>query len=171
MNAIVIPTTCNFALIYNMKIKLKLKKRLIIYQLLIMNTLELVMKSQKNIDLFSKNLSKVWKDEEERKDVIYETAFALKSGVPINTVLNEIKTCETFWDFSNFSKYLLLLKEKDDFLTKPISVEDGVLKCPKCGFSKTFTYSTQNRSGDEATSVYGICRNGKCGHKWRANND
>ena len=57
------------------------------------------------------------------------------------------------------------MEEYDSFLIKPFEVDEGVLECNKCGSNKTFSYSKQTRSGDEATTVFATCSN--CGTSWK----
>lgn len=53
----------------------------------------------------------------------------------------------------------------DSFVSNPVDVVEGALTCPKCRSTRTFTYTKQVRSGDEGTSVFGVCAS--CTNKWR----
>ena len=56
------------------------------------------------------------------------------------------------------------IKEYNSFILKPFEVDEGVLTCNKCGSNKTYSYTKQTRSGDEATTVFAICSN--CNARW-----
>ena len=38
------------------------------------------------------------------------------------------------------------------------------MECNRCGSNKTYSYTKQIRSGDEATTVFAICC--KCNNRW-----
>jgi DNA-directed RNA polymerase subunit M/transcription elongation factor TFIIS len=59
------------------------------------------------------------------------------------------------------------LKERDNFVSNPFTVEEGVMQCNKCGSKKTYSQSKQVRSADEGFSTFCMCAN--CGAKWRIN--
>ena len=65
----------------------------------------------------------------------------------------------------NFNNIKLIIEEQDKFIIKPFEVEEGVLECYKCGSNKTYSYTKQTRSGDEATTVFAVCT--QCGDKWK----
>ncbi len=56
---------------------------------------------------------------------------------------------------------------RDEYITSPVDVEEGVMQCTKCGSMKTFSSQKQVRSGDEGFSTFCACVN--CGAKWRIN--
>lgn len=58
-------------------------------------------------------------------------------------------------------------QERDDFITNPFTVEEGVMKCDKCGSKKTYSHQKQVRSADEGFTTFCYCVN--CGAKWRIN--
>ena len=57
------------------------------------------------------------------------------------------------------------MKEFESFILKPFEVDEGVLTCNKCGSNRTFSYTKQTRSGDEATTVFAVCS--KCNARWK----
>ncbi len=58
-------------------------------------------------------------------------------------------------------------KMRDEYITSPIDVEEGVMQCNKCGSMRTFSTQKQVRSADEGFSTFCMCAN--CGAKWRIN--
>ncbi len=56
---------------------------------------------------------------------------------------------------------------RDEYITSPVDVEEGVMQCNKCGSMRTFSSQKQVRSGDEGFSTFCACAN--CGAKWRIN--
>lgn len=58
-------------------------------------------------------------------------------------------------------------KDKDEFVTNPFSVEEGVMQCTKCGSKKTYSTQRQVRSADEGFTTFCYCMN--CSAKWRIN--
>ena len=59
------------------------------------------------------------------------------------------------------------LKIRDEFISNPFTVEEGVMQCNKCGSKKTYSQSKQVRSADEGFTTFCMCSN--CGAKWRIN--
>ena len=57
------------------------------------------------------------------------------------------------------------MKEFELFILKPFEVDEGVLTCNKCGSNRTFSYTKQTRSGDEATTVFAVCS--ICNARWK----
>lgn len=58
-------------------------------------------------------------------------------------------------------------KMRDEYITSPVDVEEGVMQCNKCGSMRTFSAQKQVRSADEGFSTFCLCAN--CGAKWRIN--
>ena len=58
---------------------------------------------------------------------------------------------------------------RDDYLTNPMDVSEGVEPCPKCKCTKSYSYQKQLRSGDEGFSTICTCANPKCRYRWRIN--
>ena len=53
--------------------------------------------------------------------------------------------------------------EQDNFLIKPLEIEEGVLEC-KCGSKRVFSYQKQCRGGDESSTTFAECV--ACKSKW-----
>ena len=77
------------------------------------------------------------------------------------------------WKNKVFSNVSERISEQNEFICNPFEVEEGVFQCkavdPKtgkiCGSRRVFSYSKQDRSCDEGTSVY--CQCVACKAKWR----
>lgn len=99
---------------------------------------------------------------------IYQTTFLLSKGENLQEILSDIKSNKMGWNQPKiFMNYINEEAEEDDFLENPFEIEEGVLECGKCGSKKVYSYSKQDRAGDEATSVFAYCI--QCKSKWRAN--
>ena len=103
--------------------------------------------------------------EETYKQLIITVCCKIQSGIPLKDVLQTIKTGKVSWDCDEMEEYKHKLQEQDEFLEKPFEIEDGVIECNKCGSKRTYSYTKQTRSGDEATTVFSVCA--KCGAKWK----
>jgi DNA-directed RNA polymerase subunit M/transcription elongation factor TFIIS len=57
------------------------------------------------------------------------------------------------------------LKENDEFISNPPQVEEGVIECQRCKSKRTFSFSKQTRSGDEACTVFVRCA--QCNFQFR----
>lgn len=97
------------------------------------------------------------------KNCMYECLNLLENKK--NNINDIIKNNMILWESGCFEKLKKIQEEEDNFLIKPFEVEEGVMQCEKCDSKKTFSYSKQTRSGDEATTVFVICT--ECGCKWK----
>ena len=123
-----------------------------------------LVKSEKNCTILEKNIYERWPTEESYNDVVYECMCLLEKGETTAKVLAQIKTGRMGWSNPEFDDIAFQQKEQDDFTISPFQVEEGVLKCPKCGGCKSFSYSKQTRSADEPMTTFATCVN--CRHKW-----
>jgi len=119
--------------------------------------------SEKNVSIIEKAIF-------ERNDIdynttLYEVLFLLKEGHKQADILKTIKAKKTGWNNPEFDDVSFKQKEQDDFTISPFQVEEGVLKCPKCGGCKSFSYSKQTRSADEPMTTFATCVT--CKHKWQ----
>lgn len=77
------------------------------------------------------------------------------------------------WKHPNFKENADRIAEQNDFIQNPFEVEEGVFQCKAvdpvtgkvCGSKRVFSYTKQDRSSDEGTSVYAQCV--ACKTKWR----
>lgn len=126
----------------------------------------------KNIEILEKNLYNSIKDveeyflEKEYNDRLYEVCYQL-SNKSLKEVNENLKRDNVSWNSEYFIEEKTKQEEKDQFLTNPFEVEEGVNKCEKCGSNKTYSVSKQVRAADEGFSTFCICL--KCGAKWRNN--
>jgi DNA-directed RNA polymerase subunit M/transcription elongation factor TFIIS len=123
-----------------------------------------LIKSEKNCSILEKNIHERWSTEELYNNVVYECMCLLDKGKTTANVLAQIKTGRMGWSNPEFDDIAFQQKEQDDFTISPFQVEEGVLKCPKCGGCKSFSYSKQTRSADEPMTTFATCVN--CRHKW-----
>jgi len=67
------------------------------------------------------------------------------------------------WQNNYFNDLIDKEIEQDNFLIKPIEIEEGVLEC-KCGSKRVFSYQKQCRGGDESSTTFAECV--ACKSKW-----
>lgn len=72
-------------------------------------------------------------------------------------VLHQWKRKEFLWDHPNLTEVIQRFKEQDDFITKPMEIEEGVIECTRCHSKKTFSYTKQTRRADESATVFARC--------------
>jgi DNA-directed RNA polymerase subunit M/transcription elongation factor TFIIS len=129
-------------------------------------TLGLVLKQGQNIITFEKYIYSIAENEKEYKKILYDVCYKIKQGKNIRDILGNIKEGYVLWEDKEFEEFKVKQEEKDDFLTKPFEVEEGVNEC-KCGSKKTYSYTKQIRSSDEGTTVFCICV--MCKNRWKMN--
>lgn len=101
-------------------------------------------------------------------NIVYEILYKIYcQESSISDISDELLNNKFLLNEIHFEKYKKLQKEKDDFLDKPIDVDESVVECGKCKSKKTYSYSKQVRSSDEGFSVFSFCFN--CQNRWRIN--
>lgn len=129
------------------------------------DALALVVKVEKNLTILEKAIyNKTGDDETAYKDLVYEVVCEITGGKKLPAILEAIKSTKTGWNHPDFDDTRFRQQEQDDFIVNPFEVEEGVLKCGKCGHSRTFSYTKQTRSCDEGTTVFASCMT--CKNKW-----
>ena len=128
------------------------------------NSLQKLITSEKNVNIIEKAIFEQTKECAEYSDILYEVLFLLKEGCKQADILMTLKSKKMGWSNPEFNDVAFKQKEQDDFTISPFQVEEGVLKCPKCGGCKSFSYSKQTRSADEPMTTFATCVT--CKHKW-----
>lgn len=82
----------------------------------------------------------------------------------INQVLKQKKIG---WNHSIFQRLRKKQQEQDDFVSKPLEAEEGVVQCFRCKSFKVFSMAVQTRAADEATTTISQCT--VCNNKWSCN--
>lgn len=135
--------------------------------------LQKVLNNKKNIDIIEKNIYINSQNFEEYKRNIYQIIGDILQKEKINDILSNIKSKKIGWNHKNFDTFSNSIKEQNDFIMNPFEIEEGVFTCKSinpenglfCGSKRVFSYSKQDRSCDEGTSVYAQCF--VCKSKWR----
>ena len=128
-------------------------------------------KKEKNIKILEKHIlsaciqKKCASIEESYKQLIISVYMRIQKGEDLKIILKDIKDGRVLWDVPEMDCYRHKLEEHDEFLENPFEIEDGVIECNKCGSKRTYSYTKQTRSGDEATTVFSVCA--QCGAKWK----
>jgi DNA-directed RNA polymerase subunit M/transcription elongation factor TFIIS len=109
-------------------------------------------------------------DFSKNKDVYFELIYQVigdslkcKSNEDIQDGLLKMKS---LWDNDIFTPVRNRVAEQDDFVMAPFEIEEGVIEC-RCGSKRVFSFTKQDRSCDEPTTVFAQCLS--CNKKWKAN--
>jgi DNA-directed RNA polymerase subunit M/transcription elongation factor TFIIS len=105
----------------------------------------------------------------EKDDIIYFILYEILVEWQICPKLDELYNFikdKKFWYFhDSFNKIRVEIRENDNFIMNPPTVEEGVIECYKCHGNRTFSFSKQTRSGDEACTVFVRCAD--CGNQFK----
>ena len=131
-----------------------------------------IFNKEQNIFTFEKNIYntslKNLKKHEKVEDVylfnIYQFINDYKKDSNIQKLLKEIKEERIHWKNKYFDVLTDRETEQDNFLIRPIEIEEGVLEC-KCGSKRVFSYQKQCRGGDESSTTFAECV--ACKAKWQ----
>ena len=134
--------------------------------------LKIIFNKEQNISIFEKNIYNIsmknLKKQEKVEDVylfnIYQFINDYKKDSNIQKLLKEIKEEKIHWKNKYFDVLIDREIEQDNFLIKPIEIEEGVLEC-KCGSKRVFSYQKQCRGGDESSTTFAECV--ACKAKWQ----
>ena len=135
------------------------------------NALKNIFSKEQNIVIFEKNIFettlKNLKKYEKLEDVyifnIYQFINDYNNNKNVQELLKEIKSGKIHWLNNHFNHLIDKEIEQDNFLIKPIEIEEGVLEC-KCGSKRVFSYQKQCRGGDESSTTFAECV--ACKSKW-----
>ncbi len=112
---------------------------------------------------------------DEYRHIMYNLAYIInKPNADPRAVLQEVLRASSLSDlhqamYSNRRQLIDAQRLRDDFITNPMEVSEGVEKCPRCGCARTYSYQKQVRSADEGFTTFCTCANPKCRHSWRIN--
>lgn len=133
--------------------------------------LKKIFNKEQNIIIFEKNIHentlKNLKKYENLEDIyifnIYQFINDYNNNKNVQELLKEIKNGKIHWKNNYFNDLIDKEIEQDNFLIKPIEIEEGVLEC-KCGSKRVFSYQKQCRGGDESSTTFAECV--ACKSKW-----
>lgn len=126
----------------------------------------LQLKSQSEVSTLEEEVFQISKgDQELYNRLIFEVLFDLQKTIEsVPQVLERLRAGKYLFRHPNLSETLARQQEEEHFIEKPFEVEEGVLTCPKCKGSKTFSYAKQTRSADEPMTTFATCM--LCKWKW-----
>ena len=128
--------------------------------------LKLLLKNKKNIKIFENMIYKLSnKDSDKYINITMRVCNDIENKKSLREILSNLKKNKVLFQHDDFIDFKNLLDEEDEFTVNPFEIEEGVLECNKCYSKKTFSYTLQTRSGDEATTVFACCA--QCGAKWK----
>ena len=119
---------------------------------------------QKITEIEKKIFQKSANDPQKYRNIIYDIITDILKGQNFKDVLRSLEQEKFVWNHPEFSEIIFKQREQDEFIVNPFEVEEGVLTCPKCSKSRTFSYSKQTRSADEPMTTFATCMN--CRYKW-----
>jgi DNA-directed RNA polymerase subunit M/transcription elongation factor TFIIS len=105
--------------------------------------------------------------EDQLSAVLYGIYGQHLAGVASERIEQDIKQRHWLWESSSWEPHRQGQKDLDDFISTPMEVVSGVMKCEKCKSDKVYTIQKQLRSADEGFSSISQCLN--CGARWRIN--
>lgn len=125
-----------------------------------------ILKQGKNAETVEKYIYETCKDDPEKYTwYIYQTAgFLLQDVKTLRKVAKDVKEGRIGWKSPMYDPIASKIQEHDEYIVKPFDVVDGVVTCPKCGGSKTWSIQKQLRSGDEGMTTLSRCVT--CGNHW-----
>jgi len=120
---------------------------------------EFILKRKNRAEVAKALFTYAKEDAEEARYLLFEIFAEYLTHPKVNDIFSKIKNKELSWKHPGFDDIKRKYQEFDDFITSPPEVEEGVIECKKCGSKKTFSFSKQTRSADEATTVFVRCAN------------
>jgi len=90
---------------------------------------------EKNVDIFSKHITRV--DEELLEQILFELCVDLNAKKSIKECYKKLVSGGYAYGEKAFEKFRISQQEQDDFVTSPAEVEEGVLEC-KCGSKERY---------------------------------
>lgn len=127
----------------------------------------------KKTNILEKKIHTLFKEEEIYLNNIYQIIGDVIEGKTFENILLDINNGMTGWNHTTFKEVKNNILEQNDFIENPFEVEEGVFECKAfdkktgkiCGSRRVYSYSKQDRSCDEGSSVYAQCV--ACKAKWR----
>jgi DNA-directed RNA polymerase subunit M/transcription elongation factor TFIIS len=99
---------------------------------------------------------------------LYQTVgHILEDTRKLKEIVKGLKKGKIGWKAPEYDTVASKLQEHDEYIVKPFDVVDGVVTCPKCSSSKTWSIQKQLRSGDEGMTTLSRCV--ECGNHWSVN--
>lgn len=116
-------------------------------------------RNPENVDKIREYLATISSDERIQRFVLFEVMASRDQAKDM------LRQRQFLFSHHTFDDIRLCIQEQEEFLNRPIEVEDGVIDCKKCGSRKTFSYAKQTRASDEGTTVFVTCA--QCRHQFR----
>jgi DNA-directed RNA polymerase subunit M/transcription elongation factor TFIIS len=130
-----------------------------------------VLNEEKNIDVLEKYVYNV-SVEKNIDDIqntytlfLYQTIGDIMNEKKLKDILSQIKKKKLGWDHECYKEISNSIDEQNEFIQNPFEVAEGVFQCRNCGSKRVYSYTRQDRSCDEGTSVY--CQCVACRINWR----
>jgi DNA-directed RNA polymerase subunit M/transcription elongation factor TFIIS len=122
--------------------------------------------NNKKINIIEQKLFTISNHDEDRyNNILYQIIGDILLDKNIDTIITNIDNNLIEWNHSSFKELADQISEQNEFIQNPFEVEEGVFQCKACGSRRVYSYTKQDRSCDEGTSVYAQCV--ACKTKWR----
>ena len=135
------------------------------YRQLGKKVLKTVIQNENNVLKLENKIEKLSSNQDEYKMIIQEVVNHRRNGLGSKQIMSRLKNGVCLNNTEEYDEFRRKVKEHDEFLVKPVEVDEGVLECGKCGSKRTISYSKQTRSGDESTTVFALCYD--CNNRWK----
>lgn len=98
-------------------------------------------------------------DVESMENIVYElrVLYHHEAKKDMRMVAERVREGAFAWNHPSFEQEKATMERLDEFILKPPQIEEGVLKCKRCGSRRTFSFSKQTRRSDEAATVFVQC--------------
>lgn len=125
-----------------------------------------VLKNENNIRILEKYIFDKAKDNQDKYCwFIYQTiGLLMKDKGKLKEISKNLKEGNIGWHSPIYDRVSKRIEEFDQYLVCPVEVVEGVIECPKCKGTKTWSVQKQTRGSDEPMTTFSKCVN--CEYQW-----
>jgi DNA-directed RNA polymerase subunit M/transcription elongation factor TFIIS len=106
----------------------------------------------------------VTKQQELLYNIFYEIHVEWVVLPKLEDLFQVIRKRKFYFSHPYFDQIKKYIQEEEEFITTPPEIDEGVIECKRCHGKKTFSFTKQTRSSDEAVTVFVRCV--ECGHQF-----
>jgi DNA-directed RNA polymerase subunit M/transcription elongation factor TFIIS len=104
------------------------------------------------------------KQQELLYNLLYEIHVEWVVFPKLEDLFQTIHKNKYFFSHPFFDNIKQCIQEEEAFISTPPEIDEGVIECKRCHGKKTFSFTKQTRSSDEAVTVFVRCVD--CGHQF-----
>lgn len=116
-----------------------------------------IIKNKQNRKNIYEHLKKKCKNETEMYLKFYELYCEFTSFPNKEYLLQQLKNDNFLYNHQDFADIRDIVREEEEFITKPPELSEGILSCKFCMSRKTLSYEKQTRSSDEQSTIFVKC--------------